>query len=408
MSKDFLILRELGLKLAEIAALPVQAEKKNMWRALNDLKPVRPMVYLDQLPWHELNENNELTLICEDDFLRSVELEIRKILYRWNHFPADMVVENRIDIPKTVHGLLYGADIDEETLSIDSKNDIVSHKYVDQCSTLEELDQIKLDKIWVDEDLDKRHLEICQEIFDGIMPVRLSGICIHGGVWDRISQMRPAENILIDLIDRPEFTRQVVEKFRDLTMSAIDQCEALGLLDAEAPLIHCTGAYVSDLPAEGYNPSQARAKDCWAFSMAQIFSTVGPDIHEEFEIDLLKPLLERFGLIYYGCCEPLDRKVSIIKKIKNVRKISMSPWVNMDAGAEAIGRNYVYSGKAHPTFIAGTFDEESIRKQAVHILDACKRNDTPCEIILKDVSTVGYKPQILEQWERLVMSLVTS
>ena len=32
-----MILRELGLKLAEIATLPIQAEKKEMWRALNNL-----------------------------------------------------------------------------------------------------------------------------------------------------------------------------------------------------------------------------------------------------------------------------------------------------------------------------------------------------------------------------------
>lgn len=53
MNKDYLILRELGNRVAEIAALPVQQEKKKLWTANNDLHPVRPMVYIDQLPWHD-------------------------------------------------------------------------------------------------------------------------------------------------------------------------------------------------------------------------------------------------------------------------------------------------------------------------------------------------------------------
>ena len=42
--KDRVILRELAARVAEIAALPVQEEKKRLWKALNGLKPERPMV----------------------------------------------------------------------------------------------------------------------------------------------------------------------------------------------------------------------------------------------------------------------------------------------------------------------------------------------------------------------------
>ena len=37
---DVHVLRELGRQVAEIAALPVQAEKIRLWRALNGLCPV--------------------------------------------------------------------------------------------------------------------------------------------------------------------------------------------------------------------------------------------------------------------------------------------------------------------------------------------------------------------------------
>jgi hypothetical protein len=41
MKKDYEVLRGLGERLAEIAALPVQKEKRALWTLNNDLKPVR-------------------------------------------------------------------------------------------------------------------------------------------------------------------------------------------------------------------------------------------------------------------------------------------------------------------------------------------------------------------------------
>jgi len=407
MHTDKEILRELGNRLAEIAVLPIQNEKKRLWRDKNGLRNCRPLVCIDQLPWHELDIDDELTLKCEDDFLRDIEQDIRRKIFKWRHFPADMVVENRVDIPKSIDGLRYGYDIIEETRHIDSKNDVISHKYSDQCDSLEALDDLKPDIIKVNNELDIQRLEMCREIFEGVIPVRLSGINIHGGVWDRIVQARSVTAVMFDIIDRPELILKTAEKFRDLTISTLEQCEALDLLDAEEQLIHCTGSYCDELPAPGYDPKHTRAVDCWIFGMAQAFSMVSRDMHEEFEIDIMKPLYEKFGLLYYGCCEPLDNKIDIIRKIRNARKISVSPWADIDVSAEQMGCDFVFSGKPHPGYIAeGVFEEEVIVKQIKHMIQACKHNSTPCELVLKDISTVAYNPEVLTQWENRIMRLV--
>lgn len=54
-------------------------------------------------------------------------------------------------------------------------------------------------------------------------------------------------------------------------------------------------------------------------------SEVSPAMHEEFELEYMMPIFERFGAVYYGCCEPLHLKTEMIRKYPNVRKISMSP-----------------------------------------------------------------------------------
>ena len=174
-------------------------------------------------------------------------------------------------------------------------------------------------------------------------------------------------------------------------------------MDHELQYVHCTGAYTDDLPQSDYNGGKSRAKDCWALGMAQLFSTVSPEMHEEFEIDLVKPVYERFGLMYYGCCEPLEKKINIIRKIKNVRKISVSPWANIDESADNMGKDYVLSLKSNPAFIASGINEPEIGAQIEKAVKACKRSGSPLEIILKDVSTLSSRLESLDHWNKTVM-----
>lgn len=130
----------------------------------------------------------------------------------------------------------------------------------------------------------------------------------------------------------------ILSRLTEAYISILQQLESKGLLPLSQDYIMCSGAWTDELPAKGYNPLKPRSIDLWTGGMAQIFSTVSPSMHEEFEIDYAKQFYKHFGLVYYGCCEPLHLKIDIIRKIPNVRKISMSPWVDVEMGAYNIGR----------------------------------------------------------------------
>ncbi|MEW6754633.1 MAG: hypothetical protein AB1505_27165, partial [Candidatus Latescibacterota bacterium] len=91
--QDVRTVRELAACVAEAAALPVQEEKRALWRRLNGLRPARPMVMIDQVCWNEMNVDDELTLRCADPECRGYEGYLRRTLFQWRHFPVDMVVE---------------------------------------------------------------------------------------------------------------------------------------------------------------------------------------------------------------------------------------------------------------------------------------------------------------------------
>ncbi len=195
---------------------------------------------------------------------------------------------------------------------------------------------------------------------------------------------------------------KIIARVTECSLSMLDQMEAQGLLGHHQTTIHCTGAYTDELPAPGFDPARPRPRDLWTYAMAQIFSTVSPAMHEEFEINYARRWTERFGLCYYGCCEPLDHKVDVIRKLPKVRKISMSPWVSVEKGAERIGRDFVFSRKPNPAFLAGpTWQPEVVERDLRETLAACERHGCPCELILKDISTVCYQPQRLWAWAEI-------
>lgn len=405
--EDAGILRALAASIAEIAALPVQEEKRSLWRSLNALNPSRPMVMMDQICWNEFDRCEELALRCADPECRAYEEYMRRILYQWQHFRVDMVVEPFIRVPKAIYNTGFGVQVQEETVATVSVNGILGHKFFNQFETDGDLEKIQTPKIRHDAAETARRAGVAHELFDGILEVRLWGADPYLSLWDPISTWMGVQNALYALVERPEFMHRLVGRMTEGYLAMLDQLEEQGLLCEPQSLIHCTGAYTDELPAPGYNSDKPRTKDLWMFGLAQMFSAVSPDMFKAYEVDYAKRICERFGLVYYGCCDPLDGKMNEVRMIPNVRKISMSPWVHEERGAEEIGSDYVYSRKPNPAFLAVTpFEPERVREHLLATRRACEKHGCPLELILKDVSTVRYQPERLDTWAEVAMQAV--
>lgn len=404
--KDLAIVRELAVRVAEIAALPVQEEKRAMWRKLNARTPVRPMVMIDQVCWNEMNINDELTLQCADAECRGYEEHLRCTLYQWTHFPVDMVVEPFVRVSKAIHNTGFGIAVQEETAVSDPTNAVVGHKYENQFQSEGDLEKIRVPQVSHDPVETERRLAVAHELFDGLLEVRPWGADPYLSLWDPIAHWMGVENALYAVIDKPDFMHRLVTRMTDGYLSMLDQLEEQGLLCQEQSLIHCTGAYTDELPAPDYDPQRPRTKDLWVFGLAQMLSTVSPRMFKEFEVGYISRICERFGLVYYGCCDPLDGKMAEVRMIPNVRKVSMSPWINEERGAAEIGGDFVYSRKPNPAFLAmDNFNPEQVRTDLATTRKICEEHGCPLEFILKDISTVRYQPERLSDWARIAMEV---
>ena len=406
------ILYPLASEYAEIAALPVHKETSDNWGRLNALKSARPTIIIDQIPWGEMNDDGSLTCLCQDKFARSLEWTLRTELYKWKRFRADMVIKPFIRIGKAVSdsGVGLGTVIGDEP----GHSGAQTHVYADQLPAIYKSDgtydeEASLSKLHYHEikaypDADKRNLEQAEELLSGLIPVRLAGVGFWHALWDRITFWRGAETALYSLYDEPEHVHALMARLVAIENDYVDKLEAAGALDGgEGVICHCMETYTDEQRWYDIDPDHIRPRDMWVSGAAQIFSEVSPAMHDEFEIEFMKPLYERFGWVNYGCCEPLHNKIDIIRKIKTVRAISVSPWADVDAAADAMGSDYLMARKPNPSYVRDRYpDVDSVRAEIRRTLDACRRNGTNVEFILKDITTVGGRPQCLTEWYDLV------
>ncbi len=433
------ILRRLAERQAEIAALPIHQQTVAGWKRLNDLKPGKPMVHIYQVCWHEMDVDGELTLQCQDPFCRAAEGQLRRTIYQWDHFRGDMVVTAEFSSPPVVADTGFGLEVDEEIVRTDLRGGVVSHRFHPQIKTEADAEKLRPPQVIYDREATERNRARLADLFGDILAIRPYGVNMEAysqgyAPWDWLVRWWGVQEALTDLVEKPQLAHLAMERLTQAVLARLDQYEALGLLNPNQGVVTGNGGlgYTDDLPgapviasgaphgvrgAERSNPDLGvgdcfvaedaprndapKAADIWGGAMSQIFSGVSPRMHEEFALQYEARFLNRFGLCYYGCCEPLDLKVGILRRnLPRLRKISMSPWVNIERGAKAIGTDYVFSRKPNPAFLAtDTWYPEDVRNDLTDLLE--KTRGCHVEIVLKDISTVRNQPQRLWEWAEI-------
>ena len=424
MRKDRAAVRELAKRAAEIAALPEQNEKRELWRRLNDLQPVRPMVLIYGIPWGEMGCES-LAERTEDPFYREQERYLRRLLFRWDHARGDMVVEPFINCFAIINdtGCGFPGWVDERLaeriIFADKYEEIAMRSFKPMIRSECDLENFKMPVISVDEDKTREYYEKTGDLYDGIFDVRYK---IHMSEdfwpWNSVIAWLGIEESLAAMIERPQLIHKIMRRVVDAKLCALEQYERMNLLSYSSGNNLMGGyAYTGDLPtdgngngnrngngngngnANGNGNRKARLSDIWCSAAAEIFTCVSPEMHEEFTLDYENEVLSKFGLTYYGCCERLDNKIHNLERIKNLRKISVSAWSDPYKAAELIGRRYVYSYKPDNTPLSSiSWDMEHTRAKLLDVVAAARRNGCPIEIIANAVTTVRNEPRRIFEW----------
>ncbi len=386
--------RGLARQVAEIAASDENERIRRRWRDVNALrKPDRAPIYCCPVgAWSEILPAD--ALLCSDPLLRSAEAAFRRVLVSidigndepvnpW--FPVGAVLH--CDPPN-----VWGVDIKHH----DSGEVGGAWKYDPPLMASMDFDRLRVPTFTYDQKKTEEALSKADDLLGDIMPVKLTcGIPLHATLCYYAAELRGLSELMMDMAVEPELVHRLMAHIRDSVLAAMDQVEEMGLLS-----FNNNGfMYCSDPIGEPGPGGRLTCANLWGNANSQEFDQVSPAMWEEFLLAYQMPILERFGLSSYGCCEDLTHKIDGVLKIPNLRIFVCSAWTDLDKVINRTAGAYTIMWRQKASEVVFPDDTDGIRR---HLRDGTRRLKGCCyQIILRELQTLAGHPNRLHEWARL-------
>jgi hypothetical protein len=406
MAGKYASLREYARQYLELANSPAQAEKRRLWREHNGLNFERPLIYVRAIPYHEFFDDHLIK--CEDPFLRAYEYQLAtSVLFR-ARLQDDFVFEPYVTVRAEVESIedRWGVPCDLG----EKPRQGGAARYHPVLLEEADIEKLRSRPHQVNEGVTTRRAERLNEAVGDILPIYVDRRGALSQMWNMdistdLAKLRGLEQLMFDVYDRPQWLKEVAGRMRDMILRNIDETERMGDFSLAD---HQNQAMPYALELEDPDP-QVRGvstKRLWGFLAAQETTTFSPAHFEEFMLEFQLPILERFGLTAYGCCEDLTRKIALLRRIRNLRRVAVSPFANLKACAEQIGGDYILSYRPDPsaTFATG-LDEESVRRRLKEDFHILRANGCKFDVTMKDVETIAGRPDDMVRWVRIVREM---
>ncbi|MCL2462423.1 MAG: hypothetical protein FWF44_07135 [Defluviitaleaceae bacterium] len=403
---DISVLRELAKQTMEAASADIQDERRALWRDFNSLKTYRVPVYVldPQGMWREVFSEKELQ--CEDGFFRGYENWMRLQLYHAT-FGDDYIIEPWLTVgaeyaDDTPDWWTWGVHIEVERIN----ETMAFHMPDPPILTPGDIRKLAAPKGVIDWEATRRRQNMLEEAVGDIIPVVLDsyppGV---GGLSYILSYLLGPEKMLYQLYDQPEMVHEISAFISESSLKICDEADKQGMFSncdstfGGNPQIQAM-PYCRELPEPG--PRKAvPMNQHWMYDCSQEFESVGPEMYNEFVLSYQIPVYEKFGLTAYGCCENLTGKIPYLKKLKNLRRVAVTPWADDEACARQLEDKYVVSWRPNPSeMVMNGFDPERIKRIIRRAKKIYESYGCHWEINLKDFISVEHDRERLRNWVR--------
>ncbi|MFW5980803.1 MAG: hypothetical protein ACOCRB_02145 [Halanaerobiaceae bacterium] len=399
---DIEILRNLATRVAKIASKNIQEKRRKLWKDHNSFERVKPPIYIRGGGW--INEIIEPKLQCSDEFYRGHELYLRRIIYQ-DKLGDDFIVEpwitQRADyiLPEKGH---WGVEVKKH----ESSQNKGAFKVDYPIKELEDINKLEIPSHKIDEEETRKKVDRLKKTVGDILEINLDRGPFYrmwsGDISTDLGYLRGIENFMLDVYDNPEWLKDLLSFFRDGVLKVHQEAEAEGDWQL-ANHQNQSMPYCHELKEPEANSGPVMRNELWGFMAAQEFAEMSPEHHYEFMLKYQIPIMEKFALTAYGCCEDLTHKIDILREIPNLRRIAVTPFADVAKCAEKIGTDYICSWRPSPAAtVCNKFDENNIEKIIRNGLEEFKKHNCFVDICLKDVHTVQNDPDRLKKFVDIV------
>jgi len=387
--------RELARRVAGAAHSERNERIRRLWIEHNALRPTRPMVACRIYPppaWEIVDPP-----LADDQLERQIETLLR-ILRLKIDLGDDEVFEPWLSLPAVFQSpTLFGITFDLQA----PKEYRGASRYCPVVEDLEDIERIRTPDWRVDEEATAEMKGRAEEILDGILAVRIDRLRLLGANLGYYAQgFAGITELAYGMADRPAFVHALMAHLQRCIRDYLVAAERGGMLS-----LNNTGAYsasalcTDDLPQPGFDGRHVRLRDLWAYTDAQEFGSISPAMTEEFLFDYTVPILGLFGLNHYGCCEAHHKKWHLVRRIPNLRRVSVSPWQDLAEAVEEMGGRATLDWRVNVANVVALADPDAMRAEISRGLQVA--SGCPIEIVLQDVETVYGRKDTLLNWTRV-------
>ncbi len=399
--RDREILRAAAGKIAEAAASDIMAERRERWRRLNDLEAAADDPLLLIYPegsWREVDTH--LELMCDGEIARAFERALKRDWYHHCHFGDDFVLNPWWETPYFVTDSGLGVEI-------------VHHRTAEATGSwkaepplknlAEDCKHLRFREVNLDRETTEQWFAAADEAFGDLLEIRRrADFFWSAGLTHRVIDLVGLEEFMLLMFDDPENLHGLMRFLMEEQRHYMRQLEALGIVYTNNGAWHVGSGdlgFTSALPALRDGEKAKGFRNSWGLLESQETVGVSPEMFGEFIWPYQRELAKEFGLLYYGCCEPVEKRFAWVREAENLRAVSVSPWSDVRQCAELYGENYVLCCKPNPGFMCVDFCEAAIRKSVREIVEAAGHLNTA--IIAKDLHTVSNDMTRYARWTQI-------
>ena len=400
------VVRDLAKQVAEIARMEKQEKRRDLWRKHNSLVKTRPPILVGAwASWQEVYPDSQLK--CRDPLLRMVEVRLRQLIAQ-DQLNDDCIIEPWFTLQASYGGpltgnLRWGPQIKTTPRGAPGG----TWQYDPPIRKEEDLALLLKPHHVVNEEATAQNVARVRDAIGDLLEVDVDRATFYRSFLGDLSydstMLRGLEQLMVDMMERPEWLHRLMGFLRDGVLTCHEECEAAGdwRLTSGGNQAMC---YSLELPDPKPNSASVKRSRLWCFAAAQEYAWVGPRMHEEFLLRYQVPIMRNFGLVAYGCCEDLTKKLDMLKQVPRMRRIAITPQADVRASAENLKRDYVLSWRPNPSLmICNGFNPSLVRSILTDGLEAAQGCNI--EIFLKDVQTIGHRFEDLKEWTRIAMGI---
>lgn len=400
--QDKHILRELAKTQMSYAQSETNKATEEDWYRHRRFQPGRPMIMVEMDTFeHEIIPPR---LKCTSDFGRQIETVLYKQFLNHELFGDDKVVRDYYPVGWKVWFRLFDLEEDVDHAENGSGSELGHHFNPIITNLKEDLPNLKKSVYGLDRQASMAYKEAVEAIIGDILPVRFNGGCLGAVPTQQLVHFMGMENLFMAMYDAPDELKELMNRV------AKDYIEFYRFLEEEGLLMQTTGnqhlgqgtlCYTEELSSD---LEQYLSKDIWGFMDSQETVGVAPAMFGEFFFPAYSKIAKEFGLLSYGCCEPVhDIWDDYLSTWENLRNVSISPWCDEEMMGDRLrGKNIVYHRKPSPNFLGVDvkLDEDALREHIQKTWDAAR--GCQLEFAQRDVYTIHNNPDKVRRYVEII------